>query len=251
MGEFFGVTAPDFPDQVAILLNWEGGALFSIWETVYVTAIATFFAYLLGLPLGVLLVAGEEGGVSPLPRPVMQVLNTVVNLLRSVPFLILMVVVVPLSRFLVGTSVGTAASIPPLIIASFPFVARLVESSIREVDKGVVEAAQAMGASPLQIITKVLIPESRPSLISGFTTALITILSYSAMAGAIGGGGLGKLALNYGHARRSRFILWVSVVLLVILVQIIQSVGTHFAVKLDKRITKQKRSKDGPRKPNL
>ena len=151
---------------------------FAIWETFYVTVLSTAFALVLGLPLGVLMVAGEEGGVMPLPRPVMTVLNFIINILRSVPFLILMVLVIPLSRLIIGTSIGTVATIIPLIVAAFPFVARLVEASIREVDKGVVEAAQSMGCSPFQIISKVIIPESRPSLISGFTTAFITILSY-------------------------------------------------------------------------
>lgn len=179
----------------------------------------------------------------PLPRPVMTVLNFVINILRSVPFLILMVLVIPLSRLIIGTSIGTVATIIPLIVAAFPFVARLVEASIREVDKGVVEAAQSMGCSPFQIIAKVLIPESRPSLMSGFTTAFITILSYGAMAGAIGGGGLGAMSLNLGYQRRMQIILWVSVVVLVILVQIFQSVGTHATVRLDKRIPAKARRK--------
>ena len=221
----------------------KNGLLFAIWETMYVTVIATFFAYVIGLPLGVITVVGEPGGVLPLPRPVMTVLNFVINILLSVPFLILMVVVIPVSRFFVGTSIGTTATIVPLIVAAFPFVARLVESSLREVDSGVVEAALSMGCSPLQVITKVMIPESRPSLISGFTTAFITILSYGAMAGAIGGGGLGSMALMLGYQRRMKIILWVSVVVLVILVQIFQSVGSRAAVRLDKRLRDTDRKK--------
>lgn len=221
----------------------KNGLLFAIWETMYVTVIATFFSYVIGLPLGVITVVGEPGGVLPLPRPVMAVLNFVINILRSVPFLILMVVVIPVSRFFVGTSIGTTATIVPLIVAAFPFVARLVEASLREVDAGVVEAALSMGCSPFQVITKVMIPESRPSLISGFTTAFITILSYGAMAGAIGGGGLGSMALMLGYQRRMKIILWVSVVVLVILVQIFQSIGTHLAVRMDKRLTKESRGK--------
>ena len=143
-----------------------------------------------------------------------------------------------LSRLILGTSIGTVATIIPLIVAAFPFVARLVESSIREVDKGVIEAAQAMGCTPFQIIAKVMVPESRPSLISGFTTACSTILSYGAMAGAIGGGGLGSMALNLGYQRRMSIILWVSVIVLVILVQVFQSVGTHLAVKMDRRVSR-------------
>ena len=221
----------------------KNGLLFAIWETLYVTVISTFFAYVIGLPLGVIAVVGEPNGVLPLPRPVMAVLNFVINILRSVPFLILMVVVIPLSRLILGTSIGTVATIVPLIVAAFPFVARLVEASLREVDSGVVEAAQSMGCSPFQIITKVILPESRPSLISGFTTAFITILSYGAMAGAIGGGGLGSMALNLGYQRRMNIILWVSVVVLVILVQIFQSIGTRASVRLDKRIRSTDRKK--------
>ncbi|NCE65182.1 ABC transporter permease [Pseudoflavonifractor sp. 524-17] len=224
-------------DQVLRLLELgKNGLLFAIWETLYVTVISTFFAYLIGLPLGVAVVAGEENSVLPLPKPVMAVLNFVINILRSVPFLILMVLVIPLSRLILGTSIGTKATVIPLIVAAFPFVARLVEGSLREVDRGMIEAAQSMGCSPLQIITKVILPESLPSLVTGFTTAFITILSYGAMAGAIGGGGLGSMALNLGYQRRMKIILWVSVVVLVILVQIFQSAGTHLAVRMDKRL---------------
>ena len=220
-----------------LLLLTEDGLLFAIWETLYSTVLATLLAYLVGLPLGVLLVAGERGGVAPVPSPVMRVLNFVINILRSVPFLILMVMVIPLSRLVLGTSIGTAATIIPLFVASFPFVARLVEGSIREVDKGVIEAAQAMGCSPLQIIVKVMLPESRPSLITGLTTGFITILSYGAMSGAIGGGGLGSMALNRGFTRHQNIVLWGAVILLVILVQIFQTVGTRLAVRLDRRIS--------------
>ncbi len=222
--------------QRLLLLNSDG-LLYAIWETLYSTVLATLFSYLIGLPLGVLLVAGERDGVAPLPPAVMRVLNFIINILRSVPFLILMVMVIPLSRLVLGTSIGTPATIIPLVVAAFPFVARLVEGSIREVDKGMLEAAQSMGCSPFQIITKVLLPESRPSLITGFTTAFITILSYGAMAGAIGGGGLGSMALMLGYQRRMYIVMYVSVLVLVILVQIFQTVGTHMAVRLDRRIT--------------
>ena len=217
------------------------------WETLYSTILATLVAYALGLILGVLLVAGEENGVLPLPRPVMKVLNVIINVLRSVPFLILMIIVLPLSKVLVGTQIGTIASIPPLVIAAAPFVARLVEASLRETDKGILEAAQAMGCTPWQIIWKVLLPECLPSLISGFTTSFITILSYGAMSGAIGGGGLGKIAINYGYYRYQPAVMLVAVVLIVILVQIFQSLGTYFAVSLDRRIT-NKRSKAAGKK---
>lgn len=227
--------------EVQRLLAPDTGLLFAVWETMYMTVVSTLFAYVIGLPLGVLMVAGEEGGVMPLPRPVMTVLNFIINILRSVPFLILMVLVIPLSRLIIGTSIGTVATIIPLIVAAFPFVARLVEASLREIDSGVVEAAQAMGCSPFQIIRKVMIPESLPSLITGFTTAFITILSYGAMAGAIGGGGLGAMALNLGYQRRMILILWVAVVVLVILVQIFQTIGTHLSISLDRRLTATKK----------
>ena len=236
------------PEVARLLELTKDGLLYAIWETLYVTVISTFFSYVIGLPLGVIAVVGEEGGVLPMPKPLMTALNFIINILRTVPFLILMVMVIPLSRLILGTSIGTVATIIPLIVAAFPFVARLVEASMREVDQGVIEAAQSMGCSPLQIIVKVILPESRPSLISGFTTAFITILSYGAMAGAIGGGGLGSMALTLGYQRQMQIILWVSVVVLVILVQIFQSIGTHMAVRTDKRVrntAKKKKSKKG------
>jgi len=214
-----------------------------IWETMYSTVISTAAACVLGLVLGVLLVAGEKDGVLPLPALFMKALNLVINILRSVPFLILMLMVLPLSKLIVGTKIGTIASIVPLIIASAPFVARLVETSLREVDKGVIEAAQAMGCSPFQIVWKVILPESLPSLIAGFTTAFITILSYGAMAGAIGGGGLGKIAINYGYNKYNYAVMLVAVILIVILVQIFQSIGTWLAVRMDHRVNKIKKVK--------
>jgi D-methionine transport system permease protein len=204
----------------------------AIWETIYVTLLSTLFAIIIGLPLGVLLVAGEKGGVLPLPKALMKVLNVIINLLRSVPFLILMILVFPLTRLIVGTAVGTVASIVPLVIASFPFVARLVESSLREVNPNIIEAAQSMGASPMQIIVKVMIPESVPSLLSNFTIAITTILGYSAMSGIIGGGGLGYYRYKY-------LVMIFAVILLIALVQIFQSVGTHLATKTDKRLKKK------------
>lgn len=211
----------------------------AIWETVYVTVLSTAFAILLGLPLGILLVAGEKGGVLPLPGWLLRILNVLINLLRSIPFLILMILVIPLTRVIVGTSVGTVASIVPLVIASFPFVARLAESSLREVSPNTIEMAQSMGASPLQIIWKVMLPESVPSLISNATIAITTILGYSAMSGIIGGGGLGKIAINYGYYRYKYLIMLCAVVLLILLVQIFQTVGTHLAARLDKRLKRR------------
>ena len=211
---------------------------FAIWETFYVTVLSTALAIVIGLPLGVLLVAGDKNGVLPLPKPIMSVLNVIINLLRSVPFLILMIMVFPLSRAIVGTTVGTKAVIVPLVIAAFPFVARLVEGSLREVNPNIIEAAQSMGATPLQIICKVMLPESVPSLISNATIAITTILGYSAMSGIIGGGGLGMIAINYGYYRYKYLTMFVAVILLIIMVQIFQSVGTYLATKSDKRLKK-------------
>lgn len=208
----------------------------AIWETFYVTLLSTALAVVIGLPLGVLLVAGDKNGVLPLPRWLMTVLNVIINLLRSIPFLILMIMVIPLTRAIVGTSVGTVASIVPLVIASFPFIARLVESSLRELNPSIIEAAQSMGATPFQIIVKVMIPESIPSLVSNATIAVTTILGYSAMSGIIGGGGLGKIAINYGYYRYKYLVMIIAVVLLIVLVQLFQSVGTRVAVKSDKRL---------------
>ena len=209
---------------------------FAIWETFYVTVLSTAFALVLGLPLGVLLVAGDKDGILPLPGWLMHLINIVINILRSVPFLILMICVFPLTRAIVGTTVGTKATIVPLVVAAFPFVARLVETSLRELDEGVVEAAQSMGATPFQIITKVMIPESLPSLVSNITIAATTILGYGAMAGIIGGGGLGKVAINYGYYRFNWILEYFATALLVVLVQVMQSVGTRLAVRCDKRL---------------
>lgn len=223
-------------DQLEFLLN-PANIPFAIWETLYAPLLAAVFAYLIGLPLGVLLVTGEEGGIHPLPKWIMRTLNTLINLLRSVPFLILMVMVFPLSRLILGTSIGTTATIVPLTVAAFPYVARLVEGSLREIDRGVIEAAQSMGCSTWQIVTKVMLPECKPSLITGATNASITILGYGAMAGNIGGGGLGAIALMRGHGRGQTLVLYVAVIILVVLVQVIQSIGTALCIKTDKRIT--------------
>ncbi len=223
----------------SVQLAWEviqAEIPFAIWETFYVTVVSTALAVVIGLPLGVLLVVGDKNGVLPLPRWLMQIINVIINLLRSIPFLILMIMVFPLSRLIVGTTVGTVATIVPLVVAAFPFVARLAETSLREVSPNIIEAAQSMGASPFQIIVKVMIPESVPSLISNLTTAITTILGYSAMSGIIGGGGLGKIAINYGYYRYKYLVMLVAVILLIILVQIFQTVGTRLTVKLDRRL---------------
>lgn len=208
----------------------------ALWETFYVTVLSTGLSLLIGLPLGVLLVTGEKNGVLPLPAWLMHVLNAVINLLRSIPFLILMIMVLPLSRAIIGTAVGTTATIVPLVAAAFPFVARLVESSLRELDSNIIEAAQSMGATPSQIIWKVMIPESIPSLIQNVTIALTTILGYSAMSGIIGGGGLGKIAIDYGYYRYKYLVMFVAVIILILLVQLFQSIGTYLAKRSDKRL---------------
>ncbi len=219
--------------QIEIL---QSSYLFAVWETLYSLALQTLFAYVLGLPLGVLLVTGGKGGIRPLPGWLMRAVNVMINLLRSVPFLILMIIVFPLSKIIVGTKIGTIATIPPMVIAAFPLVARMVESSLREVDHGVIEASQAMGASTWQIITKVLLPEALPSLISGGTITLTTILGYGAMAGIIGGGGLGKLAVDYGLYNFRPIVMWAAVIGLVVLVQLFQSIGTKLSTACDKRL---------------
>ena len=208
----------------------------AIWETVYVPILSTFFAVVIGLPLGVLLVAGEHNRILRIPQWILSVLNVIINLLRSIPFLILMILVFPLTRLIVGTVVGTPATVVPLVIASFPFIARLVESSLRELNPNIIETAQSMGASPMQIVCRVMLPESIPSLISNATIAVTTILGYSAMSGIIGGGGLGKIAINYGYYRDQYLVMAFAVVFLILLVQIFQSIGTKLVAKCDKRL---------------
>lgn len=211
----------------------------ALWETVYMTLLSTLLAVVIGLPFGVLLVVGDKNGILPLPSWVMWILNQGINLLRSVPFLILMIMVFPLSRLIVGTSVGTAATVVPLVVAAFPFVARLVEGSLRELDGNLIEAAESMGATPMQIIMRVMIPESLPSLISNFTIAVTTILGYSAMSGIIGGGGLGNIAITYGYYRYKYLTMVIAVLLLILIVAVFQKVGTYLAVRLDRRLKKK------------
>ena len=210
--------------------------LMAVWETLWSLGLQVLFSYIIGLPLGVLLVTGEKGGIRPLPAWLMRTINVIINLLRSVPFLILMIIVFPLSKIIVGTKIGTIATIPPMVIAAFPLVARMVESSLREVNHGVIEASQSMGASSWQIVTKVLLPEALPSLISGGTITVGTILGYGAMAGIIGGGGLGKIAINYGYYNFKFIVMWAAVIGLILLVQLFQSVGTKLATRCDKRL---------------
>lgn len=206
-----------------------------LWATIYMTLASTLVSYILGIPLGLILVVTDSGGIRPNPA-LNRVLGGIVNALRSVPFIILTVAVIPITRFIVGTSIGSTATIVPLVIAATPYIARMVESSVKEVDRGVIEASLSMGASPIQVVMKVLLPEARPSLIIGAAIATTTILGYSAMAGFVGGGGLGAIAINYGYYRNQTGIMIVMIILLIIIVQIIQEIGLRIAKKTDKRI---------------
>lgn len=203
-------------------------------ESLYMTLVSTALSYLFGIPLGVVLFITDKDGIAE-NKTVNSLLGVVVNLLRSVPFIILLVAIIPFTRFVVGTSIGANATIVPLVVAATPFIARMVESSLKEVDGGVIEAALSMGSNNWQIITKVLLPEAKPSLIVGSTIAITTILGYSAMAGFVGGGGLGSIGINYGYYRYQTDIMLVTVVLLVIVVQIFQETGMKIASKTDKR----------------
>ena len=217
-------------DQQTVMMLLEG-----VVDTLYMTLVSTFFSYVFGMIMGVLLVICRKGGIRPCPV-LYGVLDVVVNLTRSFPFLILMIAVIPFTRFVVGTTIGNNATVVPLVLAAAPFVARLIESSLLEVDAGVVEAAQSMGASTMQIILKVLLPEATPSLINGSAIAATTILGYSAMSGTVGGGGLGKLAIMYGYNRYQTDIMFATVVLLIVIVQIFQSIGNWATKRSDKRI---------------
>ncbi len=202
--------------------------------TLYMTLTATVAAYILGLPMGIALVVTAKEGLRP-NRVVYKILDIVVNVVRSVPFLILLILVIPFTRAIVGKGYGPNATIVPLVLAAAPFIARMVESSLLEVDKGVIEAAQSMGASLRTIILKVMLGEARTSLAVGATIVLGTVLGYSAMAGAVGGGGLGDIAIQYGYYRYQGDIMWVTVILLVLLVQIMQYAGKKLSQKLDRR----------------
>lgn len=205
-----------------------------ILETLYMTVVSTLFGYVFGLPMGVLLCISDKDGLKP--HPVLyKILDFIANIVRSVPFLILLILLIPFTRFLLGKSYGSTATIVPLTVAAIPFIARMVESSLKEVDNGVVEAARAMGAGIMRIILRVLLVEARTSLITGATIAIGTILGYSAMAGAVGGGGLGDIAVRYGYYRYQTDIMIVTVILLIVIVQIFQSVGMLIANRLDRR----------------
>lgn len=204
-------------------------------ETIYMTVAVTFFAYVVGLPLGLVLAVTAKDGLRH-NRAVYLALSAVVNVLRSVPFLILIYTMLPVTRFVVGTAIGTKGVLLPLFVSAFPFVARLVESSAREVDRGVIEASRSMGASVWQVVVKVLVPEAMPSILSGATIAATTILGYSAMAGVAGGGGLGAIAINYGYYRGETDVMLVMVVILILVVQAFQFIGERAVRRVDKRI---------------
>lgn len=214
--------------QVIIML------LEGIRDTLYMTLASTVFGYIIGLPMGIVLTVTDKDGIRP-NAAVYKVLDVISNLLRSIPFIILLIVLIPFTRFVVGRSYGSTATIVPLTIAAAPYIARMVESSLKEVDAGVIEAARSMGASDFQIVTKVMLVEARTSLIVGATISLGTILGYSAMAGTVGGGGLGDIAIRYGYTRWQTDIMVVTVVLLVILFQIFQTIGMKIANRLDRR----------------
>ena len=206
-----------------------------IWETLYMTSVSTILAYVFGLPLGILLVVTDSEGIRPMPK-VNGVVGLVVNVFRSIPFLILLVAVMPFTKIIVGTFIGSTATIVPLTIAAAPFVARLMESSLKEVEAGVIEAAQSMGASSKNIIFKVMIPEAKPSILVGVAVATITILGYSAMAGFVGGGGLGDIAIRYGFYKFDTKTMWIIVLIIVIIVQILQEIGMKIAKVTDNRV---------------
>lgn len=214
-------------DVILMILN-------GVKETLYMTLASTILGYVLGLPMGICLAVSDKDGLKP-NAVLYKILDLISNIVRSIPFLILLILVIPLTRLLVGQSYGSSATIVPLVVAAVPFIARMVESSVKEVDEGVIEAAKAMGTGNFKIITRVLLVEARTSLITGATIAIGTILGYSAMAGTVGGGGLGDIAIRYGYYRYQSEIMIVTVVLLVILVQIFQSAGMKAASVLDKR----------------
>ena len=206
-----------------------------IWETLLMTFVSSFLAYVIGIPLGIILVVTDADGIKPFPV-LQKILGLIINLLRSVPFMILLIMMIPVTRAIVGTTLGAKAVIPPLVAAAAPYIARMVESSFKEVDAGVIEAAQSMGATTWQIIWKVLLPEAKPSLLVGAAISITTVLGYSAMAGFVGGGGLGAIAINYGYYRYETDMMFVTVIILVVIVQIIQETWMKLSKVSDKRI---------------
>ena len=217
-------------DSSTIMMILEG-----IGQTLLMVLFATLFGYVFGLPLGIVLFLSDKDGIKP-NKKVYRVLDVLVNIGRSIPFIILLILIIPFTRLLVGKSYGTAATIVPLTISAIPFIGRMVESSLKEVDKGVIEAAESMGASTFQIVTRVLLLEARSSLVNGATICVGTIIGYSAMAGAVGGGGLGDIAIRYGYYRYQTDIMFITVIIIVVMVQLFQLLGSKISKKLDKRI---------------
>ena len=228
--------------QILQQLFREGTITLAVWETIYMTILSTLIAYVIGLPIGVILYITDKGGIRQ-NIIVNKIVGVVVNIFRSIPFIILMVAFLPVAKVIVGTSIGNRAMVVMLIIAAAPYVARMTESSLKEVNAGVIEAARSMGASTMQIIWKVLLPEAKPSLIVGAVISTVTVLGYSAMAATIGGGGLGKIAIIYGYQRFKNDVIWVAVVLTVVIVQIIQELGMLIAKRVDKRLPKKPKRK--------
>ncbi len=205
------------------------------WATLLMLGVSTFIAYLIGLPMGVVMILTRPQGIRP-NKAVNAILGWIINIGRSMPFIILMIAVFPLTKFLVGTKIGIRGAVVPLVISAAPFIARMVETSLSEVDAGVIEAAQSMGASTFQIVWKVYLPEAKPSLILGGSVSLIAIVGYTAMAGTMGAGGLGDLAIRYGHQRSVPSVMWATVILLIIMVQVIQTIFNHLSRRVDKRL---------------
>lgn len=217
------------------VVEFRGELLLATWQTLYVTLATALVAYLIGIPLGILVVVTAPRSIRPNP-PVYQFLSSVINIGRSVPFIILLVAILPLTRLIVGTSIGPNAMIVPLSVSAIPFVARMIEQSIVEVEGGLIEMGQAMGATSAQIIFKILLPESLPSIVRGVSITIISLINYYAMAGAVGGGGLGDLAIRYGYYRRQPDIMWVTIILLVLIVEIFQRFGGAVAARIDRRM---------------
>ncbi len=203
-------------------------------DTLYMTITATFLSYLIGLPLGIIIVITEKGHILPHPK-LNAVLGWIINITRSIPFIILLIAIVPFTRLVAGTTIGSTASIVPLVVAAIPFVARLVETSLKELDRGIIEAVQSIGASPWQIVIKVMVPETMPSILLGVSITAITVIGYSAMAGVTGGGGLGDIAVRYGFYRYQEDLMFLTIVLLVIIVQLVQTLGSGISRKLDRK----------------
>lgn len=220
-----------FSKEILVLMFGTEGLL----STLYMTFVSTAIAYVIGLPLGLLLVATADDGIRPM-RMLNRALGAVINVMRSVPFLIMVVVLIPVTRAIAGKIIGPTAMIVSLVVAAAPYIARMVESSAKEVDRGVVEASLSMGASPWQVIWKVVVPEALPSLLTGATIVTTTVLSYSAMAGILGAGGLGAIAINYGYYRSRRDLMWFALIVTIVVVQLIQELGNWIARRCDKRI---------------